>query len=307
MQLERLAMAPFQTTLMGAVKGALDHYGLAVEAPLVFGLSGHAFLINIHEQLCPSGPYCWQAAPMLPLLRNLGLAVAWLGFFDAKSTPAERALLESRLREALDQGHVCSLLNLENQLIAGYDAEGFTTLQPWAPAKTDYPPARLTFGSWQELGQSVHISFFLFKKARPAARRRAVLASLDYAVDLYARPAVHCRPGYGIGPDAYAHWLAAAPEHGSSHGNWWNATVWSECRKMAAAYWRSLPESCPAAAGPAPDLAAVYDDLGDTLGALADRALPLPERLRLLTHARDCEAKAIPRIAALAATLRQSS
>ena len=58
MKIERLAMPRFNTTMMGVLKCALDYYKIDVDAPTVFVASGHAFLINIHQQLCPSGPYC---------------------------------------------------------------------------------------------------------------------------------------------------------------------------------------------------------------------------------------------------------
>jgi hypothetical protein len=70
---------------------------------------------------------------------NLGLEMTDLGFFAPQSTPQDRAAVEQRVREALDAGIPCSLINLENQLITGYDHTGFFTAQPWAP-KVDFPP-----------------------------------------------------------------------------------------------------------------------------------------------------------------------
>ena len=55
-----LKMYPFETTLMGVLKGVADYFDIAVSDAWLFGGSGHAFLINIHEQLCPSGPYVWK-------------------------------------------------------------------------------------------------------------------------------------------------------------------------------------------------------------------------------------------------------
>ena len=56
MTIENLMMPPYSTTLVGVLKGALDYHGIEYSTPLVYGLSGHAFLINIHKQICPSGP-----------------------------------------------------------------------------------------------------------------------------------------------------------------------------------------------------------------------------------------------------------
>jgi hypothetical protein len=121
MRIQGLAALPSHTTLMGVVKGALNRHGTGVDDPTVFGASGHAFLINIHQQLCPSGPYCWKREARICLIRNLGLELHDLGFFSPQNTMEERAAVEKQLKESLAEGIPCSLLNLENQLITGYD------------------------------------------------------------------------------------------------------------------------------------------------------------------------------------------
>ena len=299
-------MPPFNTTLMGVVKGALDYHGTEVTAPAVFGASGHAFLINIHKELCPSGPYCWNREAASPLLRNLGLEMTDLGFFSPRSSPKYRAAVERHLRDALDNGTPCSLVNLENQLIAGYDDDGFLVLQPWAP-KVDFPPARLTFGSWKELGDVFHVNFYILTSVTPGEHRKAVLDSLDYAVDLHTNPAKHTSRDYGVGPDAYANWIDAAAKFGASHGNWWNATVWSECRQMASQYFGEIQRRYGDVAQAASELTGIYADIAGALGRLSDKKMAAAEKVSLLAETRDKEAAAITKVAALAASLRLAS
>ena len=121
------------------------------------------------------------------MIGNLGLEMKDLGFFAPTSSGDDRRRVEHELREALDQGIPCSLLNLENQMITGCDDAGFFTTQPWAP-RVDFPPARLSFGTWAELGGEFHVNFFTFGKRRRADDKIAVLESLDYAVDLHRNP-----------------------------------------------------------------------------------------------------------------------
>jgi hypothetical protein len=303
MKIDKLAMPPFNTTLMGVVKGALDYHGIEVDAHTVFGASGHAFLINIHKQLCPSGPYCWNREAANPLLENLGLEMTDLGFFSPQNTAADRAAVEKRLRDALDHGIPCSLINLENQLIAGYDDTGFLTLQPWAP-KVDFPPARLTFGYWKEFGDTFHVNFYALRKVKPVGHLEAVLDSLDYAVDVHTHPAKHGWKEYGVGPDAYETWIKAAPEFGSSHGNWWNATVWSECRQMASRYFATIGSSYQRVAQAASELSGAYADIAAALDRLSDKKMSPAEKVKLLAETRDKESAAISKVAALAASLR---
>src|SRR5271157_2147857 len=113
MELNSLKQPPFNTTLMGVIKGVLDCYGIEASNALTFGGSGHAFLINIHEELCPSGPYCWKYDGFYKLVRNLGVEMADLGFFHPGSSQGERDRVERTARESLDQGLPCSLCNLE--------------------------------------------------------------------------------------------------------------------------------------------------------------------------------------------------
>lgn len=303
MRLDNREMPPFNTTLMGVIQGALRYYGIEVSDATVFGVSGHAFLINIHEQLCPSGPYCWRREPMEPLLRNLGLEMRDLGFYSPSSTPDERAKVEAVLRETLDRGIPCSLLNMENQLIGGYDERGFFTAQPWA-RNSEFPPARLTFGTWQEFGERYHVTFYALERGTPAERRKAVLDSLDYAVDVHMNPTRHSREGYGVGPEAYANWIRATPEHGGSHGNWWNATVWSECRRMASAWFTEIGRAYRAVTDAASDLAHAYRHIADALERVSDRTMDPGVKITLLEETKVMEAGVITGVAHLAASLR---
>ena len=68
-----IAMPRYNTTLMGVVKGGAGTGRMNMSDAMLFGRSGHAFLINIHETLCPSGPYCWNRQSFDQLLRKMGI------------------------------------------------------------------------------------------------------------------------------------------------------------------------------------------------------------------------------------------
>ena len=303
MKIDGLGMPPLNTTLMGVLKGALDYHGIDTSTPTVFGVSGHAFLINIHEQLCPSGPYCWNRSRASLLIENLGLQMTDLGFFSSQNSQEDRAAVEWKLRDALDKGTPCSLNNLEHQTITGYDDKGFFTAQPW-PVNPDFPPARLSFGSWKEYGNEFHVNFYTLTKGSRADRRTAILDSLDYAVDLHRNPSKHSLSKYGIGPDAYTNWISAAPEHGSSHGNWWNATVWSECRKMASAYFSEIRQADVRLSDSALELEKAYAGIAEALNKLSDKGMPTEEKLVLLKRTKTEEENAMNMVAAFAAAMR---
>jgi len=300
MKIDNLKMPPFNTTLMGVVKGVLDYYGLETSPAMAFGGSGHAFLINIHDELCPSGPYCWKYDRFYKLLANLGLEMVDLGFFGPDSTVAQRAEIERKVKDCLDKGMPCSLMNMENQLITGHDDKALFTCQPWGDKCGGFPPATLTFGTWQELKDEVHINFFVFNKLAKKDDATTVKDSLRLAIDLFDHPEQYNWPRYGIGPKAYDNWLkAVAAGHGAKHGNWWNASVWSECRSMAAAYFAELSGKFRKAAGPALELSAAYKEIAGLLEKAANKEMPSDEKSRILTDLKAKELAAIAKVRSL--------
>jgi hypothetical protein len=306
MKIENLKQPPYNTTFMGVLKGVVDHFNIDASGPMVFGITGHAFLINIHEQICPSGPYCWQWTKAKLLVENLGIRMTDLGFYSPQNSLDDRAGVEKKLRDALSKGIPCSLCNMENQLITGFDEEGIFTAQPWAP-KVDFPQAKLSFGSWKEFGDKFHVNFFTLEKVQPKEQLAAIIESLDYAVDLHKNPTDHNLEGYGIGPDAYTNWIKAVPEYGSSHGNWWNATVWSECRTMASKYFAGIGKLYSNVAQEASQLEKAYAEIGTALSTASNKEMDAGEKVKLLEETRVKEAEAIKLVAVLVVSLKAGS
>lgn len=302
MRIENLRMPCLNTTMMGVLKGVCDYYDINLSTPMLYGGSGHAFLMNIHEALCPSGPYCWNRSDFYKLVRNLGVEMVDHGFFCNSSGEPERASMESILRDSLDAGIPCSLLNMENQLIDGYDETGLHTAQPWFPH--DFPPAHLTFGTWEEFGGECHVNFFTFSKAEPATLNKTLADSLRYAVDLYERPSEHTSEHYGVGAVAYDRWIGAVKSgSGDSHGNWWNGTVWAECRYQASKYFEEIANHRQEVAVLAWDLSQEYSIIADSLRKASDKLMGAGEKIAILEQASAQECACIPRIADLASRL----
>ena len=296
MRIENLKQHPFNTTLLGVLQGVLDHYNIKLSPAMTFGGSGHAFLINIHDELCPSGPYCWNYDRFYELVRNLGLEMVDLGFFHAGSTPEERAAVENRLKGFLDQGLPCAVNNMENQLITGYDDKRFFATQPW-PTFTDLTPATLTFGTWEELKDQLHVTFWTFRKLAAPDQATVIRAGLERAVAFFRSPEQFSRDRYGLGPKAYDNWAKAAEKHGSSHGNWWDAMVWSECRAMAADFFSEIAARFPGpAAAPALNLSKAYQTISDLLARISDKKMDAKEKMNVIAELRTREEAAINQV-----------
>lgn len=290
-------MHPFNTTLMGVLKGVSEHYGMGVSDARLFGGSGHAFLINIHQQLCPSGPYVWKRESFYRLVRGLGIEMTDLGFFAPANTLEERKRIEDALVTSINAGTPCSLLNMENQLISGYDDDHFIVEQPW-PGH-DFPPKTLTFQTWKELGDEFHVSFFTFAKVEKADDRTIVRESLKHAVDMAREPDRWSSKNYSLGLGAYDAWVRAVEQgYGTSHGNWWNGTVWAECRDMASRYLVEIASEYQGreTGETATELSKEYKKLAELLGRASNRKLADDEKIRTLHEARRTENSCIDRI-----------
>ncbi|MHB1355089.1 MAG: hypothetical protein ACYCZF_03820 [Anaerolineae bacterium] len=305
MHLSNLHQPPFNSTLFGVLRGVASYYALPYTDAFLYGASGHAFLMNIHKSICPSGPYCWNMEPLHPLLANLGLIMNDLGFYHAGSTPEERSAVETRLKTSLDLGRACSLLNMEHQLITGYDDTGFITAQPW-PAM-DFPPAHLTFDSWAEIAGDCHINFFVFTRYLQSAEVKAAAAGLRYGADLYQHPEHHSGGDYAVGAGAYHNWISAivSGQEFNRHGNWWNAMVWSECRQFAAAFLDEVVAAYPGVQATAHALAADYRAISAALRQVGDKDSSDIGKVDLLQAAAATEQACTAQLADLAAQLER--
>ena len=296
-----LVQPPYDTSLVGVVKGALDYYGIDTAPAETFVLSGHAFVINIHEDLCPSGPYCWNQDRFRDLLPNLGIRMAELGMLSAGSPEADKDELEVRVRFELDQGTVCSSVSLDHQLVLGYDDSGFDLAQPWGEGAVDSTPRRLSFGTWQEFAASPPVAFFKFEPGKRRSESAAAACALDFAVDFWRCPEQFAWDGYGTGFQAYDNWLAAVDAgHADDHGNWWNAVVWGECRERAGDYFQGLA----AAEFPGPidqrqarELALDYRVLARLLYRASDKTATAADKRGFVEQARGIEQGCVERIA----------
>ena len=296
-----LVQPPYDTSLVGVVEGALDYYGIDTAPAETFVLSGHAFVINIHEELCPSGPYCWNQDRFRDLLPNLGIRMEELGMLTAASPAADKAGLEARVRAELDQGNVCSSVSLDHQLLLGYDDAGFDLSQPWGEGVVDSTPGRLSFGTWAEFAESPPVAFFKLEPCERRSASAATTAALDFVVDFWGCPEQFAWDAYGTGSQAYDNWLAAIDAgHGAEHGNWWNAVVWGECRERAGDYFHGLA----AAEFPGPidqrqarDLALDYRALARLLYRASDKTASAGDKRGFVEQARSLDERCAERIA----------
>ncbi len=212
MELANLKQPPLNATLMGCLKGASDYFDNDLSAAMLYGLSGHAFLVNVQRDLAPNGPYVWRKERFYELLRGLG--IERIGEYElmSESGDRERARVEREPKESLDAGKLVMIDFLEHQLVGGFDEQGFVVLQPWGGC-TPVEIKALTFGSFKEcLAKEGWAHFTVL--GRSAARKPMAEAARDalaFAEELVPAPEACEIDGFKIGLRAYDAGVWACP------------------------------------------------------------------------------------------------
>ena len=84
-RIENLRWKPLWVSHLGCIKGCLEYLNLDVSKAWLFGATGHAFIINIHEAVCPSGPTAWNTEMLFELGRNIGYIPSGIWSFKSNS------------------------------------------------------------------------------------------------------------------------------------------------------------------------------------------------------------------------------
>ncbi|MEI6502626.1 MAG: hypothetical protein WCP21_16575, partial [Armatimonadota bacterium] len=117
---------------LGCLQGCLKYLHSDVSPAWLYGVSGHAFGLNIHQQLCPSGPHVWSGWGSLQGREGLlGLKIERVGPWykgHDDEYEAHQQVAWDRTRKALDAGTACIGYDLswaEFYVINGYDDGGY--------------------------------------------------------------------------------------------------------------------------------------------------------------------------------------
>ena len=235
-KLDDLKWKPLWTSHIGCLKGCADYLGLDLSLPWIYGATGHAFLLNMHELDCPSGPTAWKPFRFLELCRNLGIHVDHVMRFkgDGKFEEVQEAGWEL-VRNTIDADLPCygwALQIPEYYVIHGYDDVGYYF--SGACCEDGEGPK-----AWQELGVADPGWFAVFavRKCEPANQVRQVKDAFGFALEFSRSPEKYIYPPYKAGLDGYDNWINIMKK-GELHpiGTPYNAAVWAECREYAVKF-----------------------------------------------------------------------
>ena len=222
---------------VGCVKSCLNYLGIEVSMPWLYGATGYAFILNVHEGLCPSG---WFLAdvPFGKLGENVGFEVDHLAGYRPHDDPnAARRAMWDGARRAIDAGLPCYSLDLkmgEYYVVYGYDEIGYYYSGPSCDEGEDPLP-------WREIGTTGVADVLLMDVVRPGGTANDVTTvreALQYAV-AHARSEGSTNGRYAAGLNGYARWIRALETgRADGYGAAYNAQCYLECRRAAAVFLR---------------------------------------------------------------------
>ncbi len=228
---------PMWITHMGCLIACSKYLGNEASDACIYGGCGHAFAINIHDQLCPSGPTAWPARKCDALAANVGLKVT---SFDAERRADDFDKAKERIWkqtcQAIDAGRPCFGWEMslpEWFVVRGYDAEGNYMFLPWDDIGRK-PHDKL---GESEIGWACVRSV---QPCEPADDRTVVREAVKFALAHGAGE--HSSDMYHTGLSGYDTWIAALADpnglggEDEGFGLAYNAQCWAECRKYAAAF-----------------------------------------------------------------------
>jgi len=236
--LEGLEFPRWAITELGCTHACLQHLGIEVSRPWLYGGTARAFIINIHEDLDVEAVTAFHRQRLLDLSPNLGYQVE--GFIIAREDAGDQ--YEDRQREAwafvrshLGRSLPCYGWELKPPygdywLITGYDDVGYH----YAGWETGGPTP------WQKLGDQF-IPVLDVRSVVPcdAASDEVVVGeALKTAIWLADNPrAWTVDDDAHVGPDAFEAWAASLEEGRAIHNHHaYNAWAWLETREMAVAF-----------------------------------------------------------------------
>jgi len=240
--LEDCRWTPRWVSHLGCIKGCLEYLRIEVSDAWLYGGTGHAFVINLHEQVCPSGPTAWKTVKLFHLGKNLGYRLD--GVFGFKQQDDFAALQERAWEyvcQAIDQGRPCYGWELEIPefyVVYGYDDVGYYFSGPGCDEGKGPKP-------WQELGDTGIgvLELYSVWPGEAADDATTVKRALSFALEHAANPEEWIFEHYRAGLEGYDNWIRALQEgKASDMGVRYNAAVWLECRGNAVGFLKEAKE-----------------------------------------------------------------
>jgi len=222
------------SSFLGCTKACSDYLGFNYSFAWLSGISGYAFLLNMHPEVCPSSPTAFDNAFMKRNLETAGLRYEVINFskWDGDLQKKQKQAFE-QVQKALSENHPVfgwELAMPEYYLIAKTDDRGYLfydfdgSLQhcPWDSIAT----SEIAMGE-----------FCILSADQAPDPGQQIKTALDFFRTYQNDPSAYALKGYTMGTPAYDVWIAALQTGKfDPWGMAYNTQVWSEARNSAKAF-----------------------------------------------------------------------
>jgi hypothetical protein len=257
---------------LGCIKGCLDHLDIKASDAWLYGASGHAFIINMHGEMCPSGPTAWNSEGLLKLIENIGCKIEGIhSHKGAADFEEKKKEVWKFTKQAIDSGFPCfgwELAIPEYYVVYGYDDDHYLFKGPAMNPETKPK-------SWQELGEAETATLYMssVRPARAKGDADVVKEALSFAVEHAREPEKWTFPKYMTGPGAFDNWIKALEsDSANGFGAAYNAEVWHECRHLAVEFLKEAKERLAR-----PELNPLFDEAAGYYEVVRDRLKEVAE------------------------------
>lgn len=306
--LENLKWSPKWVSHLGCLKGCLDYLGIEVTDAWLYGGTGHAFILNISEDSCPSGPTAWRTMMLFEQASALGYQIK--GVFGSKynqGLPEIQKEAWDFTRKSIDEGlpvYGWEIEIPEFYVVHGYDDRGYYYSGPGAD---DGKGPK----SWEELGDTGIgiVEMYRIKPVQAETPAEVVRSAFEKVLKHAGNPQDWIMENYASGLKGFDLWIKGL-ESGKTDrfGMSYNAAVWLECRKYAVEFLQEAKERLEGASGGLFDEASEhYQVAADRLGKVSEsypwrpeggpKLIPVDdqcrEAIRWLMEAREAEANGL--------------
>ena len=235
-KIENLRWKPMWVSHLGCIKGCIEYLNMEVTDAWLFGATGHAFIINMHEVVCPSGPTAWCTEELFELGKNVGYVIDGICTFKSQEDFAEKQRLAwENTKQAIDEGIPCYGWELEIPefyVVYGYDDKGYYFSGPRCDAGKGPKP-------WKELGETGIgvLEMYRVKAGTPSDDVTAITDAFGFVLEHCKSPEKWIFPKYKAGLAGFDVWgHALEMDRADSFGMAYNAAVWTECRDFAVLF-----------------------------------------------------------------------
>jgi len=287
--IENAAVVPCWTTFLGAMAGALcaaDNADCDIED--LAGRTGFAFRLNIHSDVCPSGP---TAIPPHDAVRRAFDQVGWdFDYYFSASSDNTFPLAQNRAVAAIEASILRGVPAIvwgvgvpEFCLVTGFDSDDRRfTVSTLMGADSD--AKGVSYGELG-LGPVPFLEVVIPLERVEVDPSRVAREALGFAVS-HARGRDLRLPGYANGLAAYALWMESlTSRRAGAFGVAYNAQVYAQARSFAKEYLADLvSENLLGSRDPLARAAESYERVADNLASLAemfpfDPGLPRDEKV----------------------------